>query len=182
MPSKGPKRKFNTIRLTKNSVGNQFLRFLDDEPRENTLYFNVFANRYFNFNNGVEIECILHIHDLNLNQVYCFSQIIENDELYIFKYRLPKASLPTNVYNGDLIKVSGQTYLIGTYYSDFDNEGVQLRNVSVNHIQNNVAKYYRWAGMGTTGPSGVSKARSYSALKRDYSRNKGYIMSIFVRP
>ena len=183
LPSTGPKRKFNSIRLTKNSVGNQFLRFLDDEPRENTLYFNVFANRYFNFNNGVEIECILHIHNLNLNQVYCFSQIIENDELYIFKYRLPKESLPTNVYNGDLIKVSGQTFLIGTYFSDLDNEGVLLRNVSINHIQNNVAKYHRWVGMGTTGPSGARKARSYSSLKRDYYRNKGSMgMSIFVKP
>jgi hypothetical protein len=181
--SKGPKRKFNTIRLTKNSVGNQFLKFLDDEPRENTLYFNVIANRYFNFNNGVEIECILHIHNLNFNKVYCFSQIIENDELYVFKYRLPKESLPANVYNGDLIKVSGQTYPTSTSFSDFNNEGVILRNVSINHIQNNVAKYFRWVGTGSSGYEGVRRARSYSKLKNDYSRNKTYSgMTILVKP
>ena len=182
-PSNSSSIKYDFIRLTKNSVGTQFLKYLDDEPRENTIYFNIMSNRFFKFNRGVEIDCVLHIHDIKFNQVYCFSQIIDNNELYVFKYHLPKENLPLNIYNGDLIRVSGETYPIGTMFSDLDNKGVKLKNVSIQKIQNNVAEYLEWVGTGSSGYEGVRRARSYSKLKNDYSRNKTYMgMTILVKP
>ena len=190
VPTKTRFTKFNTVLLTKNSVGTQFRKLIPTQyPSKDIIHFNVLSSkkaRFFNPDGSGGINCILYIESLDLDKTYCFSQVIENGLIYIFKYKIPSANLKSNYFTGDLLNIGGKTDHIGTIQMSFPNnldKGILLStNISVKKIANNVAKYHMWTGSGS-GPFGVRKGRSYKKVRNTLKNNPSkWKQSVFIKP